>query len=49
MAPRTVVPGRRGPQDAGPVRLPWAGLPALSAAAFIDVVTDLAPAGLQNR
>lgn len=27
-------------------RLPWAGLLALSAAAFIDVVTDLAPAGL---
>lgn len=27
-------------------RLPWAGLLALSAAAFTDVVTDLAPAGL---
>jgi predicted MFS family arabinose efflux permease len=46
MAPRTVVPGHRGPQDAGPLRLPWAGLLALSTAAFIDVVTDLAPAGL---
>jgi predicted MFS family arabinose efflux permease len=46
MAPRTVGPGHREPQDAGPLRLPWAGLLALSAAAFIDVVTDLAPAGL---
>ncbi len=46
MAPRTVGPGHREPQDAGPLRLPWAGLLALSTAAFIDVVTDLAPAGL---
>jgi predicted MFS family arabinose efflux permease len=29
-----------------PLRLPWAGLLALSTAAFVDVVTDLAPAGL---
>ena len=29
-----------------PARLPWAGLLALSTAAFTDVVTDLAPAGL---
>jgi predicted MFS family arabinose efflux permease len=28
------------------VRLPWAGLLALATAAFVDVVTDLAPAGL---
>jgi predicted MFS family arabinose efflux permease len=46
MAPRTVVPDHRGPQGTRPLRLPWAGLLALSAAAFIDVVTDLAPAGL---
>ena len=42
MTPPTVVPGHRGPQDAGPLRLPWAGLLALSTAAFIDVVTDRA-------
>ena len=46
MAPPTAVPGHRGSQGRGPLRLPWAGLLALSTAAFIDVVTDLAPAGL---
>jgi predicted MFS family arabinose efflux permease len=35
-----------GPRGARPARLPRTGLLALSAAAFIDVVTDLAPAGL---
>lgn len=43
MAPRTVAPHPRGSQGRG---LPWAGLLALSTAAFTDVVTDLAPAGL---
>jgi predicted MFS family arabinose efflux permease len=46
VAPRTVVPDHRGPPGTGPLRLPWAALFALSTAAFVDVVTDLAPAGL---
>jgi predicted MFS family arabinose efflux permease len=46
MASRTAVPDPRGPQGTEPLRLPWAGLLALSTAAFVDVVTDLAPAGL---
>jgi predicted MFS family arabinose efflux permease len=44
-----VPPSATAPSPAGdtrPLPLPWAGLLALAAAAFIDVVTDLAPAGM---
>ena len=46
MAPRTVVPYPVDCSGARSLGLPWAGLLALSTAAFIDVVTDLAPGGL---
>jgi MFS family permease len=46
VAPRTVIPYPAGRGGTRSLRLPWAGLLALSTAAFIDVVNDLAPAGL---
>lgn len=46
MTQPAAVPHPHGPHGARPSRLPWAGLLALSTAAFIDVVTDLAPTGL---